>query len=333
MGRGKRGVLLPFNPIRIERETSKFPIHTLAKRGSVNIDIRGRDKAGNDFRWQVSPSRNHGEPRELAYKLDTLVINRRIEQAGATKPKFIKLGSLRSICKELGINAGSTNDVKAALRQNAHAAITAKLRYLAKDGTERTLEADFHRYSVIMTGECLPNGHKADAVYLILNDVYREVLNTAGTRPLDYDYLKQLPPTAQRFYELVSPQVFAAIKYRLPCARYAYSNFCLYTTLTRYLEWEKVKKQLHKVLKPHKASGYLDSVHFESMVDPSAQPDWCMCLVPGLKAKAEFELFTQRSNRGAKPLALERDQDDADDQLVLHQGLLSELIAEVVKKT
>jgi hypothetical protein len=167
----QKGETLPLNPIRVERELSKFPVHNLVKRTSVSIDIRGKDRAGREFRWQVSPSRNHGEPKELAYKLDTLLVNRRIEEAGVTKPKFVKLGSLRSICEEIGLAASgkNTNDIKQALRQNANTAITAKIRYVGRDGTERSLEADFTRYSVLMTGETLPNGQRANAVYLILN--------------------------------------------------------------------------------------------------------------------------------------------------------------------
>ena len=51
-----------------------------------------------------------------------------------------------------------------------------------------------HRYSVVFTGEKLPDGRKADAVYIVLNDIYMQVLNGAMTRPLDYDYLKACPP-------------------------------------------------------------------------------------------------------------------------------------------
>ena len=105
--------------------------------------------------------------------------------------------SLRQICEELGLRSRSgdnTNALKKALHQNAGAYITAKLHYKATDGTERLLEAGFTRYSVVFTGERLPDGTKADGVYLILNDPYREVLNNAPTRPLDYDYLKTAYP-------------------------------------------------------------------------------------------------------------------------------------------
>ncbi len=50
--------------------------------------------------------------------------------------------------------------------------ITTKITYKTKDKGERTLEAVFSRYTAILTGETLPNGTRADAVYLILNDIY-----------------------------------------------------------------------------------------------------------------------------------------------------------------
>jgi hypothetical protein len=52
------------------------------------------------------------------------------------------------------------------------------------------------------------------------------VLNGAMTRPLDYDYLKSLPPAPQRFYELLSYQMYAALKYDRPRAKITYSAFC-----------------------------------------------------------------------------------------------------------
>ena len=73
---------------------------------------------------------------------------------------------------------------QAGVASKCFGAILAKLRYTATDGTERTLEAGFTRYSVVFTGERLPDGTQADAVYLILNEPYWDVLNHAPTRPL-----------------------------------------------------------------------------------------------------------------------------------------------------
>ena len=133
------------------------------------------------IKWEVTYNSKYGQPGPLAYKLDTLIVNRRIEEARRPIPRIIRLGSLREITQELGISTHATSTIKRALRQNAFAGITAKIRYRLADGSERTLEADFTRYSVVFTGEELPDGRKADAVYLILNDIYMQVINGAMT--------------------------------------------------------------------------------------------------------------------------------------------------------
>ena len=80
----------------------------------------------------------------------------------------------------------------------------------------RRFEKGFTRYSVYFAGEELPNEvGMADAVYIFLNEDYWQVLNNAVFRPLDYDYQKALSAGAhQRFYELVSFAVFAALSKR-----------------------------------------------------------------------------------------------------------------------
>ena len=204
----------PPNPIRVETALSRYPVHRLAKHGDIAINITEKDEHGElSIRWEVDYSKKHGQPGPLAYKLDTLIINRRIEEATRPIPRIIRLGSLRDICRELGQSEGeNVNSIRKALRQNAFAGITAKIRYRQNDGSERTLEADFTRYSVVLVGEELPDGRKADAVYIILNDIYMQVINGAMTRPLDYDYLKGLTPASQRFYELLSYRIYAALK-------------------------------------------------------------------------------------------------------------------------
>ena len=162
------------------------------------------------------------------------------------------------------------------------------------DGTERTLEADFTRYSVVFTGEELPDGRKADAVYIMLNDIYMQVINGAMTRPLDYDYLKGLPPAPQRFYELLSYQMYAALKHDRPRAKLTYSEFCTYAPQTRHFDWERVRSQMNKVHRPHRKSGYIAEIDFQDTVDGDGRPDWIMLYVPGPKARAEYRAFTRR---------------------------------------
>lgn len=289
--------LTPFNIIRSETVLSRYPIHRLAKRGNISIEIRRQNQGGEVvLNWEVSHNSRHGQPGPLAYKLDTLIINRRIDGARRPVPQVICLGSLRDICEELGLHASGQNfaHLKRALRQNAFAAITAKVRYKGLNGEERSVEINDTRYGVIFTGENLPNGRRADAVYIVLHEFYREVLDNTLVRPLDYDYLKALPPAPQRFYELISYQVYAALKYKRPRAKYLYSEYCAYAPQTRYFDYEHVKKQMYKIHAPHRKSGYLENVEFQEVADNSGQPDWVMFYTPGRKAKAEHEAFSRR---------------------------------------
>jgi hypothetical protein len=189
--------LAPLNIIRNETAVSRYPLHKLSK-GTENftIEITRMNELGEvSFKWDVSYNNKYGQPGPLAYKIDTLVINRRIEEAERPVPKNIRLGSLREIASELGLG-GDTSLVKKALYQNASAFITAKIRYVTKEKRERTAEFGKTRYGVLFAGEELADGTTADAVYIELNDWYRDIINTAKTRPLDYDYLRELPPTA-----------------------------------------------------------------------------------------------------------------------------------------
>ncbi len=289
--------LVPVNTIRVETALSRYPVHRLARKGSIKIEVNEANRRGEaSLKWKVSYNSEYGQPGPLAYKLDTLIINRRIEEAKRPIPRMLKLGSLNDICRELGLADSGKNrsDIKRSLLQNAFAGITSKTEYRQSDGTTRTLEAAFTRYSVIFTGEKLPSGRKADGVYIVLNDVFIQVINGAMARPLDYDYLKSLPPAPQRFYELLSFQMYAAFKYDRPRAKLTYSEFCAHAPQTRHLEWNNVRVQMSKVLRPHKESGYIAKVDYQVTTDAEGLPDWEILIQPGPKARAEYRAFTKR---------------------------------------
>jgi hypothetical protein len=295
--------LIPFNIIRTETVFSKFPIHTLSKKGGIAIHLIRKTEAGEtNLEWKVSPHPEFGIPRQLAYKLDTLVVNRFIDELDRPIPEVIRLGSLRDICRELGLkeNGRTLDQIKKAFFQNAHTVITAKLDYKGSDGNKRRVaksnnkQVSFTRYSLAFSGAALPNGQKADAVYLILNPPYREVLNNAPFRPLNYDYLKHLNPAPQRFYELISRQMFATIKYGLSTAKLSYAEYCQHAPQQRYFDYEHVKKQMYKIHRPHLQSGYLTAVSFQATTCSEGQPDWLMLYTPGPKARAEFKSFNAK---------------------------------------
>src|SRR4051812_21087462 len=101
--------LVPLNPIRVETALSRYPVHRLARKGSIDISIKEADRNGGETRWEVDYSKKHGQPGPLAYKLDTLIINRRIEEASRPIPRLLKLGSLSDICRELNLSDSGKN--------------------------------------------------------------------------------------------------------------------------------------------------------------------------------------------------------------------------------
>jgi hypothetical protein len=296
-----------FSAIWVESVMAKLPLHTLSTQGQMQVRIEKRDESGEiTLWWEVSPSSQFGEPRHLAYRLDTLVINKRIDEAGPPTPKFIRLGSLRSICRELGLTESghNFNDIKQALSQNAGATIKAKVFYRDREGKQRKLEAVFSRYSVVFTGDTLPDGAEADGVYVVMNDIYQGFLNHVPLRPLDFNYLRQLPPSACRFYEVVSFRIYAAMKYGWPRVSMTYSEYCEATGQRRLTTGTEVSKQMYKLHKPHLESGYLAGVEFEKMLDAEGQPDWNIWYSPGPRAKDEYIKFSAgREAAGEAPNA------------------------------
>lgn len=289
--------LTPLSIIRTETVFSKLPIHNLSKKGRVDILITRKNEHGEiDLHWEVSYSDRYGQARQLAYRLDTIIINRRIDEAGRPLQKILCLGSLNEVCRGLGIDTGgkTMSQVKKAFLQDASAFIKAKLTYRRKDGAEKYIEFADTRYGIVFTGERLPGGRKADAVYLILHDPYREILNNAPIRPLNYDYLKSLSPAPQRFYEIVSYRIFAAIKYKLAQAKILYSEYCTFSAQQRYYDYDHFKKQMYKVHRPHFQSGYIEKVAYEKTTDTEGKPDWLMLYTPGPQARAEYQTFNRK---------------------------------------
>lgn len=276
--------IIPKEVIRTETALSRFPIHRLSKSGKVSIEIRVKNSEGElTTKWKVK-----NPPDPIGYKIDTLIINRRIEEAGKPVPKLIRLGSLSEISEELGSkNTRNTDHIKNAIIQNVGAVISAKFTYKTNEGVIKKIDIADTRYGAVFTGEELPNGEKADATYVLLHDIYREILNTAPTRPLDYDYLKELTPIAQRLYELLSYQIYGALENKRNTAKMLYSEFCTYAPQTRFFDWEQVRPQMYRVHKPHLESGYIENVSFEKLRNEDGTSDWLFIYTPGRKAKGE----------------------------------------------
>ena len=108
----------------------------------------------------------------------------------------------------------------------------------------RWAEIGYTRYSVIFTGEVLPDGNQADAVYTtVLNPPYRDLLNQVEMRPLDYDYsavscsgLTEVL-RASKFFKYLAPSQVEGQEQKL-----VYSSYCQHAPQMRYLDFEHVKE-------------------------------------------------------------------------------------------
>ena len=299
---GDEELLAPLQAIRAETTLSKLPIHNLAKKGEVKIEIKKTDSSGSlELRW-IAKYGQAGQPGPLAYKLDTLIVNRRIDeerQQQSPLPRTIALGSLYQICRELGkgTSGKDMNDVKKALEQNAFVGIDAFLKYEDRRGEKRTLEAKFHRYDVIMKGGELASGATADCVYIVLSDTYYKILTQSPTRPLDYDYLKTLSAGSQRFYEILSFKVYRALMSNEPYARLLYSEYCLNAPQKRHLSQSRVETQMQALHQPHLESGYIAGVEYHKLFDEAGEPDWELRYLVGPRAKAFHKVYNREGRQ------------------------------------
>ena len=86
----KSAELLPLNTVRTETVLFRFPIHRLSKRGEISIEIREAMPTGEiKIMWEVDHPKKLGQPGPLAYKVDTLIINRRLDDAGRPLPNLL----------------------------------------------------------------------------------------------------------------------------------------------------------------------------------------------------------------------------------------------------
>jgi hypothetical protein len=304
----EKTMLMPLEVIRIENVISKFPMHNLAKNGRVAISFKRQRLDGElEFRWEVSYNEKYGPAKQLAYQIDTLVIAKRLYdyfEASKTIPAVIPIGSLYQICRELGMDPESgknKNNVKRALGQNVGVFIDAYFSFEDRTGKERWISRQFHRYAVVHRGEDLPNGSKADQLYIVFHPVYLDILNSARWRPLDFAYLKVLPPASQRCYEIISPRIFAALKYGHPRTELMYSDYCLFSAQMRQSKYKPFRAQMDHVHKPHLSSGYLTKVEYKETIDEEGKIDWVIAYYPGPKARAEFSHFNPRLYDAAFP--------------------------------
>lgn len=276
---GRVGEIVPVNFVRTETALKQFPFHLLDKhdnRDELTIT------SGDDVVWRVMFRAKEGAPRDLAYRIERLIIDVLIDMAlrGGEPPTVIRLGTLRELSKVLGLSEGGKGKklIRNALLQ-LHGTV------IDVDGTAHGRWQKFG--SIWFFGDKVPDGTRADEIILSLSPEYQAIIAKSPRRPLNWDYINNLPGAAARLYEIIAPRVYAALKSsdENPVARMRYSELANSIGIIRYPDRRRMYTQMYKLHKLH-----LDSGYFAKVTDRAKDAnDWMIEYTPGHRARREFE--------------------------------------------
>lgn len=281
--------------LRSEFHLLKFPFFDLSPRASKKdrIEIREIEETEEgkiEILWKVSRNIDANFPASFARKIHKEIVEKILNGAKRPVPRLIKLGSVRQICRDLNIaiSGKSLKEIKKALQDIKGATIEAKgtFRQKEKNGTKKFFEGSFNLYDMVFfTGETLPDGTEADAVYVLLNDMYIQNFNNNFVVPLDYQYFQSLKgDIASRMYEVLNIWFYPALENGRAYIQKEYSELCAYFPLTRQDTKKKAKGQLKKAHQQHIDSGFLASEP-EWMDTPQKKDDWMIRYWIGKRAK------------------------------------------------
>ena len=298
---------LPQNPPALaEVNLMKHPFFLLSKKdgkrllkkalqegpqiGCCLVEADGRIRV-----WEVHPNVKWGYPGPLDKKVFTAVQKLATER-GWPPPNPFPLGSLRGLCRLVG-KSGSGRDIaelKASLERIGVTAIRTDAFYLKEEGRywkEEEGGGTFTLWSVFWRGEELPDGRRAEGVYLWFHPPFYWSLLAYYVKPVDFDYYMGLPPLAQRIYELVGLKFFG--RRDSPYVRFEYEEYCRLLPITpqRHLSLaRRVLDRAHRVLE---GTGFLAEVRWEG---PREGP-WSLLYFPGPRAEEEVARAQERLRR------------------------------------
>jgi len=280
--------------LRSEFHFLKFPFFDLSPRSSKKDRIEIKEieetKEGKiEILWKVERSIDSNFPSSFARRLHKEVIEKTLNNMKKPVSQLVRLGSLRQICKKMGITESGKNceDIKKALKDIKKASIEAKgtFRQKEKNGNKKFFEGSFNLYDMVyFAGEILPGGMEASEVYVLLNSMYIQNFNNNFVVPIDYKYHQSLAgDIGSRMYEMLSIWFYPALENGKKYINKKYSELCDYFPLTRQDTKWKAKKQLKSAHQQHLSSGFF--VEEPEWININKKDDWLIRYWIGQKAK------------------------------------------------
>ncbi len=126
----------------------------------------------------------------------------------------------------------------------------------------------------------------ADTLYIHLDPLEVVIQENDNTRLLDNRYLFSVRPAERRWYELVAPKIFGAINHKEQYTEILYSWYiCHHPPLKRYHQRYRVVFQMERLIKDHRAFGYVSKAEYRAVKQPGEEMDFVIRYFPGKGAE------------------------------------------------
>ncbi len=145
-----------------------------------------------------------------------------------------------------------------------------------------------------------------DTVYIQLHPIELEIQRHQKQRPIDNEYLFSVNPAARRWYELVAPSIFGVTNNRGPgFCEVRYSWYVeRHHTLKRETARNRVVYQMNRLIKDHRAFGYVSRVEYIEERAKSGEVDFVIRYWPGSGASESTKRIRRRRGKNWKQLEL-----------------------------
>lgn len=290
---------------RLITELPFFNLTSYQKNLPSVIKFAGLDDAGRPINWEVYQNTNEeiGAPRADAHRVWYQLVKPAADQVrrvDGTIPEIVPLGRIRECLRKVGWTAGGHQERKLirCLNQIGAAWCVADLWIPTRESDEHgkpkfvQVKGRFSRLSVYAIGEHHVTEEELvninfdfdldDILYIKLDPLEARLQQGSDQRVYDNQYWFSVDPAARRWYELMAPKIFGAVKNKAPFCEVTYSWYVQHHhTLKRFYERRRVVEQMNRLVKDHLETRYLSSVEYRAVKEPDKEIDYVIRYYPG----------------------------------------------------
>jgi len=315
--------LIPLQPKQhhvtlLPKVTTDLPFFYLTKQKqqlSQPIRFESVDQQGRPMRWSVTPNLNSAigapaiEAHQVWVRLVMPVINLLRDSAGKI-PSILPLGRMRESLRQVGWCEGGfeARRLLRALHQIGSAWCVGDFWMPTSQSDENGnpkfshFQGAFSRMAIYaigskhVTDEQLAEGtfqfdfDLEDTLYVQLHPLEVSLQQNQPPRLVDNQYLFSVSPAARRWYELLAPKIFGALKHRREYCDVRYSWYVRHHhTLKRHTKRHRVLVQMNALITDHQALGYVERVEYLTVKEPGKEIDFIIRYYPGRGARESIE--------------------------------------------